>query len=141
MNRAGWEWVAVLAAGGALGIAARFAWGLVLRLLGLASAGRPDGLPSLEDLDGEDSLSRKVYLEPQRAKELLRDLERKKEQTLSEIDQRYADRRRDFLEYLDAQREQIVRDLQRRQQQEQQQRTVNHTKPPGSPPPGAEDPP
>lgn len=74
-----------------------------------------------------DSPRDTVYLEPSRAKEILRELERRKEDTLSEIDRSYADRRRDFLSYLEGQREQIFRDLQRK-------RTPDHTEGAGPPP-------
>lgn len=133
--------VAALVGGALLGTVGRLIWSLVRRLF---RASPPhDGLPSLADLpEGEDNLDlmRKVYLEPKRAKELLRELERKKEQTLSEIDARYADRRRDFLAYLDGQREQIVRDLKRRQQEERQQRTDTHQVQPGPTPDGGKNP-
>ena len=100
------DWVVAATAGGILGVAGKFFWGLVKRLMRSPSAG------------DEQQILGKVYLEPSRAKEILNDLARKREETLKEIDNRYADRRRDFLEYLDAQREQIIRDLRDRQARE-----------------------
>jgi hypothetical protein len=94
----GWEWILALTAGGVLGVAGRFFWKLCRRLLSPSPG---------EGFNPSDT----IYLEPSRAKEILRDLERKREETLSEIDIKYADRRRDFLAYLDAQREAIIADL------------------------------
>lgn len=101
------DWVVAATAGGILGVAGKYFWGLVKRLMRSPSAG-----------GATDDLLGTVYLEPSRAKEILNDLARKREETLKEIDNRYADRRRDFLQYLDAQREQIIRDLRDRQARE-----------------------
>lgn len=109
-----WEWVLALIAGGTLGVAGKFFWRLIRRLTSAPEAG----------------VGRTIYLEPQRAQEILRGLERKREETLQEIDNRYADRRRDFLAYLDAQSDAITADLKRKQQAEVDSRTEK--KPPGS---------
>lgn len=109
-----WEWIGALVVGGVLGVGARWFWRLFRALV-------PGSAPS------EVDLAKKVYLEPTRAKEILRDLDKKKEQTLSEIDRGYADRRRELLSYLEGQREQIIRDLNRK-------RTTTHPPDPGPPP-------
>ena len=109
-----WEWVFALITGGILGVAGRVVWKLIRRLTSAPEAG----------------VGRTIYLEPPRAKEILHELEKKREETLQEIDSRYADRRRDFLEYLDAQSDAITADLKRKQQAEIDSRTEK--KPPGS---------
>ena len=109
-----WEWIIAVTAGGILGVAGKFFWKLIRRLTFAPEAG----------------VGRTIYLEPQRAKEILRELERKREETLQEIDSRYADRRRAFLDYLDAQSDAITADLRRKQQAEIDSRAEK--KPPGS---------
>jgi len=89
-----WEWVLGITAGGALGWLGRWAWGL------LRDSGAIQVRPT-------------IYVEPTKAKELIRDLDRRKEQTLSEIDGKYLRARAEFNDYLLAQRERIVRDLKR----------------------------
>lgn len=65
-------------------------------------------------LAAKSATSPTIYLEPQRAKEILFDLEQKREKTLAEIDHRYADRRSEFLAYVDAQRNAIAAELKRK---------------------------
>jgi len=99
------DWIVAMLAGSIVGLAIGFCGRLFKRLRGGST------VPTETELAG------KVYLEPSRAQEILREIEKKKQHTLKEIDSRYSDRRRDFLEYLDGQREAIIRDLHQRQSQ------------------------